>query len=127
MCRILEVSRSAYYRWLKNPMTEKKKQDELLLIEIKRVHKESRETYGVRRITAQLNRDGIECGRNRVQRLMQKNNIYCRYKRKFKATTYSNHKYPVAPNLLEQNFIAAKPHQICFGDITYIPTDEGYT
>ncbi|GAA0177156.1 hypothetical protein SH2C18_04350 [Clostridium sediminicola] len=56
---------------------------------------------------------------------MQENSIYCHSKRKFKATTYSNHKYPVAPNLLEQNFVATKPHQIGFGDITYIPTDEG--
>lgn len=126
MCEVLNVSRSAYYLWLKNPITKKKEEDSKLLLEIKRVHKDSRETYGIRRITAQLNKDGIACGRNKVKRLMRENNIYCRTKRKFKATTNSNHSLPVASNLLNQDFTAEKPNQIWCGDITYIATEEGW-
>jgi putative transposase len=126
MCKVFNISRSAYYRWLKNPITQKKQEDDQLLREIKRVHKESRETYGVRRVTAQLNKEGIPCGRKKVGRLMVENNIFCRSKKKFKATTNSNHSLPIAPNLLNQNFIAEKPNQIWCGDITYISTEEGW-
>ncbi|RKD21950.1 putative transposase [Caminicella sporogenes DSM 14501] len=126
MCKIFNVLRSAYYRWLKNPITKKKQEDNKILSEIKRVHKESRETYGIRRVTAQLNKEGISCGRNKVQRLMRENNIYCRTKRKFKATTNSNHSFSVAPNLLDQNFTAERPGQIWCGDITYVATEEGW-
>ena len=122
MCKIFNVSRSAYYRWIKNPTSQKKEEDNKLLREIKRVHKESRETYGSRRITAQLNKEGISCGRKKVSRLMIENNIYCKSKRKFKATTNSNHSFPVAANLLKQRFTAGKPNEIWCGDITYIST-----
>ena len=126
MCKIFNISRSAYYRWIKNPTSQKKEEDNKLLREIKRVHKESRETYGSRRITAQLNKEGISCGRKKVSRLMIENNIYCKSKRKFKATTNSNHSFPVAANLLKQRFIAGKPNEIWCGDITYISTEEGW-
>ncbi len=71
MCQILEVSRSAFYDWLKSPESKHKKDDRKLVLEIKRVHNESFETYGIRRVHAQLNEDGIQCGRNRVARLMR--------------------------------------------------------
>lgn len=126
MCEILKIKRSSYYAWLKRPESKKKKEDAVLVIEIKRVHKESYETYGARRVAAQLKKDGVACGKNRVSRLMNENNIFSRLKRKYKATTYSDHNFNVAPNLLEQDFTVNEPNKVYVGDITYIGTDEGW-
>lgn len=66
MCEILDIKRSSYYAWLKRPESERKTKDSLLSIEIKRVHRESDNTYGVRRVTAQLKKEGIVCEKNKV-------------------------------------------------------------
>lgn len=92
MCQVFKISRSSYYDWLKRPESKRKKDDKKLLKEIKRIHKESHQTYGFRRVKAQLDRDKIKCGKNRVRRIMRQNNIYCKSKRKYKATTNSNHR-----------------------------------
>lgn len=126
MCQVLEVSRSAFYDWVKRPESSKQKEDKRLLKEIKKIHKESRSTYGIRRVKAQLNKEGITCGRNRVAKLMRENHIYSCQRRKYKATTNSKHNYPVYPNLLNQKFEAENPNEIWVGDITYIATDEGW-
>ncbi len=126
MCHVLGVSRSGYYSWFKRPKSEKKKSDEAMVIEIKRVYHQSYETYGARRIKARLEKEGIKCGKNRVSRLMRENGICSRLKRKYKATTNSNHRYPVAPNLLNQDFTADRPNEKWVGDLTYIWTDEGW-
>jgi len=93
---------------------------------MRRIHKESYKTYGIRRIKAKLNKEGISCGKNRIARLMRENGVFSRLRRKYKATTNSNHRLPVAPNLLDQDFTADKPNIKWVGDITYIPTDEGF-
>ena len=126
MCKVLDIKRSSYYAWLKRPPSERKIRNEKIVTEIKRIHKESYGTYGARRVKAQLNSDGIECGKNRVSKLMKENNISSKITRKFKATTYSNHNYNVAPNLLKQNFNVDAPKTSYVGDITYIATDEGW-
>jgi putative transposase len=126
MCTVLDIKRSSYYSWLKRPEPKRKKDDSLLAVEIKRIHKASYGTYGSRRIKEQLKKDGIRCGKNRISRLMNENNISSRLKRKYKATTYSNHKLNVAPNLLNQDFNVDKPNKVYVGDITYIGTDEGW-
>ncbi len=66
------------------------------------------------------------CGKNRVAKIMRKNNIICRTRRKYKATTNSKHNYPVAPNLLAQNFYVEAPNTAWVGDITYIGTEQGW-
>lgn len=126
MCRIFEVSKSGYYDWLKNPVSDKKLSDELLTINIKKIHKATREVYGSRRLCKELNRHGIICGKNRVARLMKKNNICSKRVKKFKATTNSKHNLPVAPNLLNQNFNVDRLNQVWVSDITYIATGEGW-
>ena len=90
------------------------------------MHKISRGTYGSPRITRALKKKGIVCGKNRVARLMHDNGITGKTKRKYKATTNSKHNYPVAENLINQNFNIDRPNQIWVADITYIPTDEGW-
>ena len=126
MCQVLKVSRSSYYNWLRRPLSTHQKEDGILVEKMRRIHKESYKTYGIRRIKAKLNKEGISCGKNRVARLMRENSIFSRLRRKYKATTDSNHRLPVAPNLLAQDFTADKPNTKWVGDITYIPTDEGF-
>ncbi|ACL75837.1 Integrase catalytic region [Ruminiclostridium cellulolyticum H10] len=126
MCRLLNISRSGYYAWVKRPESLRKKRNTELLEKIRRIHKVSRETYGSPRVTNALKNEGIKCGKNRIAKLMKENNIAAKTRKKFKATTNSNHNYPVADNILNQDFTAYKPNQIWVADITYIPTDEGW-
>lgn len=126
MCQVLEVSRSGYYAWLRRAKSKRQQADEKLLAEIRDSHQRSRGLYGVRRITKDLNKRGIKCSQNQVYRLMKENNIFSRRPRKFKATTYSNHNYPVAKNVLDRQFKADLPNKAWVTDITYIPTAEGW-
>ena len=126
MCRVLSVSRSGYYRWRRMGTSVRVRANELLLVEIKRVHKESHETYGSVRVTKELHDQKIGCGKNRVAGLMSDNGIRAKAARKFKVTTDSKHSRPVHENLLKQNFVAAGPDERYVGDITYIWTMEGW-
>jgi len=126
MCQVLEVSRSSYYNWLRRSVSVHQKEDKILVEKMRRIHKESYKTYGIRRIKAKLNKESIFCGKNRIARLMRENVIFSRLRRKYKATTHSNHRLPIAPNLLDQDFTADRPNKKWVGDITYISTDEGF-
>ena len=127
MCHILEVSRSGFYAWCKRPKSKRKLENEKLSQEIIRVFKQSNEIYGAIKITNKLRQEGIiGCSKNRVARLMRQNNLRSKIKRKFKATTNSRHNYPVADNLLKQDFSAQRANQVWVGDITYISTKEGW-
>jgi len=97
-----------------------------LLKEIRDIHQDSRQTYGSPRVTRELHHRGYSCSRARVARLMAKNNIYAKTKRKFKVTTDSDHNYPVAPDLLNQDFNSDAPNKIWVSDITYIWTMAGW-
>jgi len=123
---VFKVFRSGYYAWLKRPESSRKSRNKELLKEILRVYKVSRGTYGSPRMTEALKKQSITCSKNRIARLMQKNGIVAKTKRKFKATTNSKHNYPVAQNLVNQNFTVSQPNEVWVADITYIPTDEGW-
>jgi len=101
MCRVIEASRSGYYRWKKQPQSKRQKENEKILMEIKESHKNSRRTYGSPRVVEDLQAKGMTCGKNRVARLMKVNGIVGKAKKKFKATTDSKHNLPVAENLLK--------------------------
>jgi putative transposase len=126
MCRVIAASRSGYYRWKKQPQSNRQKENEKILVEIKESHKNSKRAYGSPRIVEDLKANGMKCGKNRVARLMKINGIAGKAKKKFKATTNSKHSLPVAENLLNQNFVAEKPNTVWLSDITYIPTLEGW-
>src|SRR5438477_52829 len=99
----------------------------LVLFLIKTIHQQSGETYGAPRIYAELKDKHDYTGSlNRVKRLMREHGIRAKGKRKFKATTDSQHKLPVAPNRLAQDFSAAAPHRVWLADITYLRTREGW-
>jgi transposase InsO family protein len=97
-----------------------------LLQEIKAIHHMSRQTYGSPRVHVELLARGFAVGKNRVVRLMRAENIRARRKQKRKKTTDSQHHHPVAPNLLNQDFAAARPNEKWLSDITYIWTAEGW-
>jgi putative transposase len=126
MSRVFEVSRSGYYDWLKREPSARAQENERLKIAIRVSHKRCREIYGTRRLQPELKAQGFIAGRDRIGRLRKEMGISCTQKRKFKATTNSNHTLPVAPNLLEQNFSATRPNQVWVTDITYVATGEGW-
>lgn len=127
MCRVLTVSRSGYYAWRNRPSSARKMADQELSQQIKEIHQQSRQTYGSPRIQVELAENGVNCGQKRVARLMRQEELFAKQSRKFRVTTTdSAHPYPVAPNLLDQDFSASRPNEKWLTDITYIPTAEGW-
>lgn len=126
MSRVYDVSPSGYYAWLGRPPSKRAQEEARLEVEIRAAHQRTRETYGPKRLQEDLADNGVKTTVHRVKRIRRKLGIRCKQKRKFKATTNSNHTLPVAPNLLEQKFTATAPNQVWLTDITYIPTDEGW-
>ena len=126
MCGIFLVSKSGYYAWRKRDTSAKDGKQLRLLRAIEDVHKSSRATYGSPRVFAQLKGMGHEVGKTTVERTMKKHGIRAKTKRKFRVTTDSKHKLPVAPNLLKRNFSPEKPNQTWAGDVTYVWTKEGW-
>lgn len=126
MCRILEVSRSAFYDGLHRPESARQVEDKHLGEKVKTIHRNSRSVYGARRIKSELVEQGETISRPRVGRLMRQQALKAKAKKKFKATTNSNHGLPVAPNLLDRNFNVDQSDTVYAGDITYIRTNEGW-
>jgi len=125
-CRVLEASRAGFYDWRGRPASKRTQENERLKVAIRAAHARTRETYGARRLQLELAKDGFIAGRDRIARLRRELGLRCRQKRKFKATTHSAHRLPVAENVLEQVFEPSRPNEVWTGDITYIPTDEGW-
>lgn len=126
MCRMLNVSESGYHAWRKRPPSVRTQENARLEVEIKAAHERTRETYGPERLQADLADNGIQVGIHRIKRMRKKLGLRCKQKRKFKATTDSNHALPVAPNQLDRQFTVAAPNKAWVTDITYIATDEGW-
>lgn len=127
ICQAFDLSRSGYYAWKRRKPSARKQEDERIVVAIKAAHERGRSIYGPDKIQTELFEvDGLDVGLNRIKRLRRQHGIRCKQKRKFKATTDSKHRMPVAPNLLGQNFAVSQPNQVWVADITYIPTDEGW-
>lgn len=126
MCKVLGVSRSGFYSWLKRKPSERALENEELMDQIREIHKKSKETYGSPRISKELRKDYVHVSRHRVARLMKKANIHSKTKRRFKCTTESKHQFPVAPNLLNREFKVYELGKVWVSDITYIRTSESW-
>jgi transposase InsO family protein len=124
--KVFEVSSSGYYAWKDRPLSKRGQEDLRLELEIKAADKRTRNTFGPERLQKELEKKGINAGLCRIRRIRKKLGIRCKQKKKFKATTYSNHNLPVAENLLKQQFQVNKPNKVWLSDITYVPTDEGW-
>ena len=125
MCRLLEVSRSGFYAWLKR-RDSLELNDRRLLQLIREIFAQSRETYGSPRIYRELRTRGVRCDKARVERLMRENEITPPRKKKYRVTTDSNHKNPVAPNVLQRDFTSPAPNRRWVSDITYVWTWAGW-
>jgi transposase InsO family protein len=126
MCQVLEVSRSGYYSWARHSKGMRQKENERLLLYIQQAYVRGRGTYGSPRITAELRDNGVQCGKNRIARLMKENGIKAKTKRRFKATTKSRHDLLVADNLLKRKFSTEAANKVWFSDITFFWTKEGW-
>jgi transposase InsO family protein len=126
MCQVFRVSRSGYYDWFDRPESQHCIENKALVKEIKDIFENSRKTYGSPRVAEELNDHGFVCSRSRTARLMRKNGIQAKTKKTFKVTTNSDHDYPIAPNLLKQDFWTDAANRIWVGDITYIRTWQGW-
>ena len=126
MCRCLQVSESGYYDWRSRPDSNRTRENKRLTKIIAEVFYDEKCRVGSPRITKRLEHEGIVVDQNSVAKLMQKAGMRAKNKRKFKATTNSNHHLPVSPNLLKQNFSASAPNKKWVSDITYIWTSEGW-
>jgi putative transposase len=126
MARVLGVSRSGFYAWIKRAPSARSVSDEKMKPLIRLAHKTGRGTYGPRRIQTELQASGITVGRDRIARLRREMGLRCIQKRKFKATTNSAHSLPVVANLLNQEFDVTEPATVYGTDITYVWTDEGW-
>ena len=126
LCRCLSVSRSGYYAWRRRAPSPRSQEDARLKVEIAASHAASRRTYGSPRIHRDLREEGHRVSRKRVARLMQELGLEGRRKRRFRTTTDSRHRFPVAPNLLMRDFDVEAPNTAWVTDITYLATLEGW-
>jgi putative transposase len=126
MCRVLGLSPSGYYAWLRRPPSARALANEVLRSEIRRIHQFSRASYGRPRVHAELRDEGHAVNHKRVGRLMRLEGLAgVTRRRKWRTTTRDREARP-APDLVERNFSAAGPDQLWVADITYIPTATGF-
>jgi putative transposase len=126
MCRALAVSAAGYYARRVRPESVRSVSDRTTLLVIRMIHRESRETYGSPRIWDALVKHGHRIGEHRVARLMRQDGIRAKTVKKWRATTQSQHRFPVAANTLERAFTVEAPNRVWAGDITYVWTLEGW-
>jgi putative transposase len=127
MCRVLSVSRSGYYGWRERPPSLREIDDEVMTEKIRRIHKDSRETYGYRRITSELvDAHGEQVGKHHVARLMRRAGICGLKRRKFCRTTKRDDRARPAPDLVNRDFTASAPDEKWVCDVTYVPTWAGF-
>ena len=127
MCRLLRVSRSGFYAWVDRPMSARARRDVEIMALIHQIHANSYDgTYGAPRIHRELRETyGIRVGRKRVERLMRRAGLQGVQKRRFRCTTRSGAPERFAPDLVERNFVADRPNALWLADVTYVSTAEG--
>jgi len=126
MCDVLDVSRSGYYAWRTRPASAREMADVDFTERIRRIFEDSRETYGYESIWRAMQTEGQACGKHRVRRLMRQEELVAKQTKRTKRTTKANPDHQPAPNLLDGDFAAERPDAKWCGDITYIPTQEGW-
>ncbi|MEE8058996.1 MAG: IS3 family transposase [Pseudomonadales bacterium] len=126
LCRVMNVSRSGFYRYLLGCNQPESNSDDELLAVVKEIFESSGDTYGSRRMSRALKVLGYPVGRYQARSLMRKQGLRVLPTKRFKATTNSRHNYPVAANLLDRQFQVATPDIVWGTDITYLWTLEGW-
>lgn len=127
ICKMLKFSPKSYYAWRKREPSARQVETERLLEQIREAFERGRGTYGSPRVHAELVESGLKVGLNRVARLMRTMGLSVLPRRGFRvSTTERNPDHDVAPNVLERDFTATALNQKWVGDVTFVPTDEGW-
>ena len=126
LCRIMNITPRGYRAWRSRLASRRQREDLVLLAHIREQHRLSLNSYGRPRMTEELKELGLDVGHRRVGRLMRQNGISVVRTHKYKVTTDSNHKFNIAPILLNRNFLADRRNQKWVVGISYIRTREGW-
>lgn len=126
LCRVLGIARSGYYAWRGRGVSARVQANQHLTEQIRTIHQQSRGSYGAPRVHAELRAQGIHCGRKRVARLMQTAALVGRAWRRQIRTTRADPRRSPAANLVARDFTVTEPDRLWVGDITFIPTWEGW-
>ena len=126
MCRVLELSISGFYAWLRRGQSRRKREDALLLQAVRRLYESSRGTYGSPRIHRALKEEGWRVGEKRVALLMQQHDMRAHRKQGYKRAGRSTAAVLAAPNILDRDFEAKEPNQKWLADMVQIATQEGW-
>ena len=131
LCRVLEVSRAGYYAWRTAQAGARQPRSELRLrLHVRAAFRKSRGTYGSPRVHQEMRAQGLRISRKRVERLMREEGLCARRRRRFRgSTTDSAHAQPIAANVLGRQFrveTVAGVDRVWVGDITYLPTQQGW-
>lgn len=126
MCRQLGVSRTGYCQWRTRPASERTIANATLDAQVAAIHAGSKRSYGRPRIVRELHAQGVPASHERVRNSLKRQGLRPAYKRPYRVTTDSDHKKPIAPNVLDRRFDGWKINQAWVADITYIATDEGW-
>jgi putative transposase len=125
LCRALSVSRAGFYAWRGRPRSAHAVDDVRLRVLVREAHERTHGRYGRPRVHRALRKQGIHVSGKRVGRLMREEGLAGRFRRRFRCTTMSDHDQPVAPNLLDQVFVAAEPNRRWVGDTTELVIPNG--
>lgn len=126
MCKVLKVSQSGYYKWLKRTPSKRALRQTMLIKEIHAIYRLSKGRYGSPRIAKELNMAGIKVSVVLVAKLMQQEHLRSIIRKKYKVTTDSSHKYPVVDNVLDRAFNVQEENSVWVSDITYVRTMQGW-
>ena len=126
LCGVMQVTARGFRAWRVRPMSQRQRDDMVILAHIREQHRLSLQSYGRPRMTGELQEPGLNVGHRRVGYLMRASGIKIVRTRKYKATADSNHAFNIAPNLLDQDFSTNGPDQKWAGDISCIRTGDGW-
>ena len=122
----MKINSGCYYKQKKQPTGRRALEGVHLKLAITRVFKDSDKTYGSPRVHLELKSEGFVVSRKRVAKLMKEEGLQSKIRKQWKVTTNSSHRYPVAQNLLAQNFVVSRPDEVWVSDITYVKTSQGW-
>jgi putative transposase len=126
LCRLLAVSRSGYYEWLRRPPRAQGETAQHVEAQVQHYFTQGRGTYGTRRIKYLLAQEGLQVSRRRIGRILAQAGLRCTTRRRVKAPMAAGQAHTVAPNLLNREFTGQAPDKVYVGDITSLPTGEGW-
>ena len=126
LCRVMQIHRGSYYAWVNREESKTNQENRKMIRSVKLTHSKAKGSYGARRHADELTDQGFSCGRSRAKTIMKLAGVEAKQKKKFKATTDSNHTREIFPNFLRRAFTVSRPNKVWVSDITYIWTTTGW-